>query len=108
VIAPKETRPIIKPTISRNVKATAAVAFCSLSSATGTVSSFRVANRVAESGSFLRGFPMCEFPRLSMQEALSRRHEISLTERRRMGADREDAEFSLLAKHDHLKAQSLQ
>jgi hypothetical protein len=46
----------------RNEKATATVAFCSLS-VTGTVSSFRVANRVGESGRFLRGFPMWELPR---------------------------------------------
>jgi hypothetical protein len=64
-----------------NKKATATVAFCSLSSVTGTVSSFRVANRVGGNGSFLRGFPMWELPRRSMHEVLSGRQESVADER---------------------------
>jgi hypothetical protein len=64
-------------------KATAMVAFCVLLPyVTGTVSSFRVANRVGGNGRFLRGFPMWELPRGSMHEELSAGHEVSLTRSR--------------------------
>jgi hypothetical protein len=51
-----------RSSIRQSGNGTGTVAFCSLSSVTGTVSSFRVANQMDTSGRFLWRFPMWKLP----------------------------------------------